>query len=73
MCGERNNSVGVAFAYGMAQCVSVKECHSVVDGSSMGILMCDPKGDAQCGFELFKTFAVWATNPRARKMLSDKW
>jgi hypothetical protein len=38
VCGERNNSVGVAFAYGMARCFGPKDCHAVTDGTSVGIL-----------------------------------
>ncbi len=63
-CVERNNTVAVASAYGIAKCVSADECHMALDGSSMSALLCDPNGETQCGGELFKAMVLYATTAK---------
>lgn len=63
-CVERNNTVAVASAYGVAKCVGAIECHTVLDGSSMNPMLCDSSSDSQCGSELFKTLDLWATTAK---------
>lgn len=63
-CMERNNTVAVASAYGLAKCVGPNECHMALDGSSMNPLLCDLSSDSQCGMELFKTLDLWATTAK---------
>jgi hypothetical protein len=63
-CVERNNTVAVASAYGVAKCVSADECHMALDGSSVSPHLCDPNGEKQCGEELFKALALYATTAK---------
>ncbi len=63
-CMERNNTVAVASAYGLAKCVGPIECHMALDGSSMNPMLCDSSSDSQCGTELFKTLDLWATTAK---------
>jgi hypothetical protein len=63
-CVERNNTVAVASAYGIAKCVSANECHMALDGSSMTALLCDPNGETQCGAELFKELVFYANTAK---------
>lgn len=53
-CGERNNAVSVANIYGLAKCFGPKNCHQSINASTLNLLMCDPNGEKQCGFELLK-------------------
>ena len=55
-CEERNNSVSVKSAYGMAKCFGPKNCHAAFDGRTGNVLSCDPNGEPICGKELFKEF-----------------
>ena len=63
-CMERNNTIAVASAYGLAKCVSPTECHMALDGSSMNPMLCDSSSDSQCGTELLKTLDLWTTTAR---------
>jgi hypothetical protein len=63
-CVERNNTVAVASAYGIAKCVNANECHMALDGSSMTALLCDPNGETQCGVELFKELVSYASTAK---------
>lgn len=63
-CMERNNTVAVASAYGVAKCVGPIECHMALDGSSMNPMLCDSSSGSQCGTELFKTLDLWATTAK---------
>lgn len=63
-CVERNNTVAVASAYGIAKCVGPNECHMALDGSSMTALLCDPGGETQCGVELFKELVFYANTAK---------
>ena len=58
VCAERDNLIGVASVYGMAQCVGPQNCHHSIDGSRLNMLMCDPNGQAQCGKEQFREGTV---------------
>lgn len=55
-CGESHNAVSVGSIYGMAKCLSPRNCHVSLDGHTLNVLMCDPNGEAVCGKELFKEF-----------------
>jgi len=55
-CEEKNNSVSVTSAYGMAKCFGPRNCHVAVDPRTGNVLLCDPKGEPICGKELFKEF-----------------
>jgi hypothetical protein len=63
-CVERNNTVAVASAYGIAKCVSADVCHMARDGSSISALLCDPNGETQCGAELFKAMVQYVTTAK---------
>jgi hypothetical protein len=63
-CVEHNNTVALASAFGIAKCVGANECHTALDGSSMSALLCDPNGETQCGAELFKAMALYATTAK---------
>jgi hypothetical protein len=63
-CMERNNTVAVASAYGLAKCVGPIECHMALEGSSMNPMLCDSSSDSQCGTELFKTLDLWVTTAK---------
>jgi predicted deacylase len=63
-CIERNDTVAIASAYGIAKCVGPVECHMALDGSSMNPMLCDPKGESQCGMELSKALEVYVTTAK---------
>src|ERR1700693_1152073 len=44
-CVERNGTIAVASAYGLAKCIGPNECHTALDGSSMSSMLCDPNGE----------------------------
>jgi hypothetical protein len=69
-CGERNSAVSVASIYGLAKCLGPKNCHQSINGSTLNLLMCDPNGEKQCGFELLKELDyVWSrTDPRSMQL-----
>lgn len=55
-CTERDKIGGVATAYGHAKCLGVKNCHYVIDGSSLRSALCDSETAVQCGKSQFKSF-----------------
>src|SRR5260370_27170608 len=71
-CGERNNAVSVASIYGLAKCLGPKNCHQSINGSTLNLLMCDPNGEKQCGFELLKEldYVLSKTDPRNMQLES---
>jgi hypothetical protein len=44
-CEERNKSVSVKSARGMAKCFGPKNCHAASDGRTRNVLSCDPNGE----------------------------
>lgn len=69
-CGERNNAVSVASIYGLAKCFGPKNCHQSINGSTLNLLMCDPSGEKQCGFELLKEldYTLSRMDPRSMQL-----
>jgi hypothetical protein len=69
-CGERNNALSVASIYGLAKCFGPKNCHQSINGSTLNLLMCDPNGEKQCGFELLKEldYVLSRTDPRSMQL-----
>ena len=69
-CGEHNNAVSVASIYGLSKCFGPGNCHQSINGSTLNLLMCDPSGEKQCGFELLKEldYTLSRTNPRGMQL-----
>jgi len=69
-CGERNNAVSIASIYGLAKCFGPKNCHQSINGSTLNLLMCDPNGEKQCGFELLKEldYVLSRMDPRSMQL-----
>lgn len=70
VCGERSNAVSVASIYGVAKCFGPKNCHQSINGSTLNMLMCDPNGEKQCGFELLKVLdsVLSRTDPKSMQL-----
>jgi hypothetical protein len=69
-CGERNNAVSIASIYGLAKCFGPRNCHQSINGTTLNLLMCDPSGEKQCGFELLKEldYVLSRTDPRSMQL-----
>jgi len=69
-CADRETVVAVATVYGIAKCSSATNCHSVVDGSSLNVALCDSKVAKDCGRALFKAFDAYvsSSNPSRLKL-----
>jgi hypothetical protein len=62
-CTEHDDIVAIAFVYGQAKCLSSKNCHLAVDGTSVRSALCDSKAAIACGRALFKAFDDYMSNP----------
>jgi hypothetical protein len=62
-CTERSDMAAVALVYGKARCLSVKNCHLSIDGSSIRSYLCDSNAATECGSALFKAFDDYMSNP----------
>jgi len=62
-CTERSDVGAVAFAYGQAKCYSSKNCHLVVDGSTIRSALCASNAAKECGRVLFRAFDEYISSP----------
>jgi hypothetical protein len=63
-CAENKESTAIATQYGIAKCQSSKECHSVTDGDSLNVGLCDASVLLpDCGRALFKGFETYMSIP----------
>lgn len=62
-CSEHESVAGIASVFGEAKCVTVKNCHLVVDGLSLRSDLCDSDAAAECGRVLFKALEDYMSNP----------
>jgi hypothetical protein len=56
ICVEDKGNVAVASIYGMAKCFGPKNCHVVVNDSTMNALLSETGMETQSGTNLFKGF-----------------
>lgn len=67
-CTERDNVVAIATAYAMAKCFGPGNCRATMDGSSLGVSLCDANAVADCGRALFKVFDSYMSRPNPAKL-----
>ena len=62
-CVENNDVTAVATQFGIAKCLSKSVCHSVIDGISLNVALCNANLSADCGRALFKVFDAYIRRP----------
>lgn len=62
-CAENNEVTAVATQFGIAKCQSTTVCHSVVDGLSLNVALCNASLSIGCGRALFKAFDAYINRP----------
>jgi hypothetical protein len=62
-CAENSDVTAVATQFGIAKCRSTTICHSVIDGISLNVALCNANLSADCGRALFKVFDAYINRP----------
>jgi hypothetical protein len=62
-CRENNEVTAVATQFGIAKCQSTAVCHSVIDGLSLNVALCNASLSSDCGRALFKVFDAYISRP----------
>ena len=63
ICAENNDVTAVATQFGIAKCQSATVCHSVIDGLSLNVALCNANLSSDCGRALFKAFDAYINRP----------
>jgi hypothetical protein len=63
-CVENNEVTAVATQFGLAKCQSRTVCHSVIDGLSLNVALCNASLSSDCGRALFKAFDAYINRPK---------
>lgn len=64
-CTQRNNVVAIATSYGKGKCLTLHQCGSMIDGSSIKSTLCDVGAIGQCGKILFTSFDEYVEHSSA--------
>ena len=70
-CAENNDVTAVATQFGIAKCRSTTVCHSVIDGISLNVALCNANLSADCGRALFKAFDAYINRPNPTPLNVD--
>jgi len=70
-CAENNEVTAVATQFGIAKCRSTTVCHSVIDGISLNVALCNANLSADCGRALFKYFEAYMNRPNPTPLNVD--
>lgn len=62
-CVENKEVTAVATQFGVAKCQSATVCHSVVDGLSLNVALCNANLSVDCGRAIFKVFDAYINRP----------
>jgi len=62
-CVENNEVTAIATQFGIAKCLSLAVCHSVIDGLSLNATLCNASLSSDCGRALFKVFDAYINRP----------
>lgn len=62
-CVENHDVTAVATQFGIAKCPSKTVCHSVIDGISLNVALCNANLSIDCGRALFKVFDAYINRP----------
>jgi hypothetical protein len=62
-CTENKDVTAIATQFGIAKCQSMGVCHSVIDGLSLNVALCNANLSSDCGRALFKAFDAYANRP----------
>ena len=62
-CAENKEVTAVATQFGIAKCQSMTVCHSVIDGLSLNVALCNANLSADCGRTIFKVFDAYINRP----------
>lgn len=62
-CAENNDVTAIASQFGIAKCQSTTVCHSVIDGLSLNVALCNANLSADCGRAIFKAFDAYMNRP----------
>jgi hypothetical protein len=64
-CEEHNDVVAIATTYGKGKCLSLHQCGSMIDGSSIKSTLCEVGAISQCGKILFTSFDKYVEHSSA--------
>src|ERR1700688_1424682 len=70
-CAENNDVTAVATQFGIAKCRSTTVCHSVIDGISLNVALCNANLSADCGRALLKAFDAYINRPNPTPLNVD--
>lgn len=62
-CAENKDVTAIATQFGIGKCQSKTVCHSVIDGLSLNVALCNADLSADCGRALFKAFDAYIRRP----------
>jgi hypothetical protein len=70
-CAENKDVTAIATQFGIAKCQSTTVCHSVVDGLSLNVALCNANLSADCGRAIFKAFDAYINRPNPTPLKVD--
>ena len=70
-CTENKDVTAIATQFGIAKCQSTTVCHSVIDGLSLNVALCNANLSVDCGRAIFKAFDTYINRPNPTPLRVD--
>jgi hypothetical protein len=70
-CTENKDVTAIATQFGIAKCQSRTVCHSVIDGLSLNVALCNANLSVDCGRAIFKAFDTYINRPNPAPLKVD--